>query len=135
MSSKDFIIWKGDQPEVASWRKEKLQRELEEIDNAEQYALVVRIPGTFPCYSCVDQSEIFLNEGEVWRYGVTKKGKAGRYRSGLPFIELTYSVQFEGPLHECLKQEKIKIYSYAVLPENLKRENPLIRPPGNKRDD
>jgi hypothetical protein len=30
--------------------------------------------------------------------------------------------------------EKIKIYNYALLPENLRRAVPLIRPPGNKID-
>jgi hypothetical protein len=135
MSSKDFLIWKGEEPEIAPWRKKKLQQELKEINNAEQYALIVRKSGTFPCFSCVEKIKIYLNVGEIWRYGVTKKGQKGRYSRGLPEPNLEYVVQFEGPIDECLKEEKIKIYNYALLPENLKRTIPLIRPPGNKRDD
>ncbi len=130
-----MIIWKGDKPELAPWRKEKFERELQELDDAEQYVLMVRIPGTFPCYSCVDKTEIFLTAGEVWRYGVTRKGQDGRYRDGLPYSNLVYLAQFQGTLQECLKEEKQKIYHYPLLPENLKRKKPLIRPPGNKRDD
>ncbi len=135
MSNKDFLIWKGDEPEIAPWRKEKLEKELKELNEAEQYALVVSVSGVFPCYSCVDRNEIFLNTGEVWKYGVTRKGQAGRYKSGLPFLGLSYSVQFEGNLQACFKEEKLKIYQYPLLKENLKRNKPLIRPPGNKRDD
>jgi len=65
---------------------------------------------------------------------VTSKKKKGRYHKELPHPGLAYNIEFEGLLHECLKKEKIKIYSYAVLPENLRRPRPLKRPPGNKID-
>lgn len=47
--------------------------------------------------------------------------------------ELVHIVQFRGTLHECLKEEKKKIYMYPLLPENLAREEELrlIRPPYN----
>jgi hypothetical protein len=35
-------------------RQAKLDRELEEIDNAVQYALVVTVEGFYPCYSCTN---------------------------------------------------------------------------------
>ncbi|MCB0548380.1 MAG: hypothetical protein KDD19_12425 [Phaeodactylibacter sp.] len=41
MGQKDFIIWKDGGPELAPWRKAKLEKELEEIDNAEQYAFCI----------------------------------------------------------------------------------------------
>jgi len=47
---------------------------------------------------------------------------------------MTYQTQFVGNIFECKKQELLKIYNYPVLPENLKRKIPLIRPPGNKID-
>lgn len=47
---------------------------------------------------------------------------------------MIYLVQYKGSIQECLKQEKTKIFNYATLPENLKRETPIIRPPGNKID-
>ncbi len=135
MSSKDFLIWKGDEPEIAPWRKEKLQRELDELNEAEQYVLRAKKPTFFPCFSCKNNTEIFLNPGEIWKYGVTKKGQGGRYPLGLPAENLEYIIEFEGTFQECLKQEKLKIYHYALLPENINRKIPLIRPPGNKRDD
>ena len=72
--------------------------------------------------------------GEAWRYGVTTQSQEGRYPMGLPVEGLTYRILYRGTLQECLKQEKLYIYNYALLPENLKRKPPLIRPPGNKRD-
>lgn len=42
--------------------------------------------------------------------------------------------QFLGNYLDCLKQEKIKIYYYPTLPENLARVEQLLRPPGNPQD-
>ncbi len=125
---------KDGNPIISKKRQEKLEKELEELDQAEQYVLQANKSGYFPCYSCTSDTLIYLIIGEVWRYGTTTKGLAGRYQSGLPIDNLAYLVQFEGTLQECLKEEKRKIYNYAVLPENLKRNPPLIRPPGNKQD-
>ena len=131
----DFIVIKDGEPVLAPWREEKLNKEIEEIDDAEQYVLFAGIPGTYPCYSCTDgKTEIYLNTFMVWRYGVTRKGQDGRYQSGMPDPRLRYRTQFRGTFSECLKEEKRKIYQYAVLPENLARKNRLIRPPGNKND-
>ena len=38
MGQKDFIVWKDGKPELAPWRKAKLEKELEEIGNAEQFS-------------------------------------------------------------------------------------------------
>lgn len=117
-------------------RQAKLDKELEELDNAEQYVLRATIPKEYPCYSCPDgQKTIFLRTGEVWKYGTTRKGEAGRYPGknyGAP--DVAYFIQFEGPFGECLKQEKLRIYNYPLLPEALARETILIRPPGNRND-
>lgn len=134
MAWEDFIIWVGGVPELSPQRRAKLERELEELEEAEQYVLLARKSGNFPCYSCSDGSWIFLQKGEIWKYGVTRKGEAGRYPSGLPFKSLFYKRQFEGTWQECLRREKQKIFKYAIHPENLKRKRPIIRPPGNKRD-
>lgn len=133
-SGEDFLSYRDGKPELAPWRKEKLEKELEEFDHAEQYVLVAAEPGYYACYSCLDKKTIFLNVNEVWRYGVTTKTEKGRYPEGLPHEGLAYVPQFTGTLYECLREEKKKIYYYAVLPENLKRAIPLIRPPGNKID-
>jgi hypothetical protein len=116
-------------------RQAKLDRELEELDNSEQYVLRASRDGWYPCYSCPTKNRIFLLKDEVWKYGVTRKGEKGRYGKWHIKQGLYYLVQYQGTLQECLRQEKIKIYNYALLPENLRREQQLIRPPGNKRDD
>jgi hypothetical protein len=65
---------------------------------------------------------------------VTRIGEFRRYTTGEIPDGLQYLTEFIGDYAQCLKLEKIKIYSYALLPENLSRNNPLIRPPGNKVD-
>lgn len=125
-------------PILSTWRKEKLVKELENLDEAEQYALLATDNGYYPCLSCktsrVDSTRIFLFRNEVWKYGTTTKGEKGRYRKTLASMNLKYQSQFVGTLADCLKQEKIKIYNYPLLPESLKRNFHLIRPPGNKQD-
>ncbi|HOY17888.1 MAG TPA: hypothetical protein PLC89_11355 [Haliscomenobacter sp.] len=115
-------------------REEKLDKRLHRLENAEQYVLTARIDGYYPCYNCGKDTLIYLRAGEVWKYGVSIQGEKGRYRNQLDGKELLYRVQYKGSIQECLQQEAIKIYQYALLPENLKRNPRLIRPPGNKVD-
>ncbi len=115
-------------------RKEKLERALAKLEEAEQYALLAVQAGWYPCFNCPNTQTIYLIPGEVWKYGVTTNGPARYSSSFYRQNHLQYIVQFRGPLQECLREEKIKIYRYAILPENLKRNIPLIRPPGNKKD-
>ena len=135
--SKIFIEYDDEGvPQLATWRTEKLQKELDDLGEAEQYALKAIRPGYFPCYSCrvsgLDSSHIFLIANQIWRYGMTTKGQEGRYRD-LARRNLYYEIQFTGTIGECLKEERRKIYEYAIHPENISREKPLIRPPGNKK--
>lgn len=130
----DFVVENEGQLELSSKRKAKLEKELNEIDNAVQYALIVDFSGEFPCLNCGDRTTIFLNKGETWKYGTTRLGEKGRYQS-TPFDDrLIFVPQFFGNYSECLKVEKIKIYNYVLLPENQKRELPTVRPPGNPYD-
>ncbi|MEM0993013.1 MAG: hypothetical protein AAF847_12890 [Bacteroidota bacterium] len=119
---------------ISEERQAKMERELEEYENAEQYVLRAGRDAFYPCLSDKARKRIFLFKGEVWKYGVTTKKQEGRYARGLPAENLVYLVQFRGNIHECLVEEKRKIYQYSVLPENLKRTTPLLRPPGNQRD-
>jgi len=121
-------------PILSEERQQKLDKALQELEEAEQYALLASKNGYYPCFSCPDSSQIFLYLGEVWRYGITTKGESGRYGNTLSSQYLVYIVQFQGDLTACKKQELLKIYNYAKLPENLKRSRPLIRSPGNKID-
>lgn len=134
MANEDFLYEKDGEPILAPWRKAKLERELEEMEFGEQYALKATKAGLYPCFNCPGTTEIYLTYGEVWKYGVTSKGEIGRYRNSLRTQGLFYYTEFEGLLRDCYKREKIQIYNYALLPENLKREHRLIRPPGNKQD-
>lgn len=119
---------------ITETRKKKLQKELDDLENAEQYVLLVEKPGHYPCYNCTGKNKIYLQIGEVWKYGATTQKEKGRYKNSLLGSGLVYVVQFTGTYQECLQQEKLKIYYYAELPENLIRDVPLIRPPGNKVD-
>lgn len=117
-------------------RQRKLDRELKEIENAEQYALIATADIDYPCLSCPDGAKtIFLKKGEVWKYGTTRKGEGSRYPNqnyGAP--NLIFVTQFVGTTTECLKMEKIKIYNYPLLPEARRRKIRLFRPPGNTYD-
>lgn len=134
-AAKPFITYDEDgTPKLAQWRQKKLIKELNDLDRAEQYVLLAEEDGVYPCYSCIGSSTIRLKEGQVWKYGMTTKGQKGRYGAKLPDKKLYYVIQFEGTVEKCLKEEKRKIYFYVILPENIARNKPLIRPPGNKKD-
>lgn len=122
------------QPKLAPSREKKMEQRLKRLQRCEQYVILARVDGYYPCYSCGKDTTIFLFAGEVWKYGVTIQGELGRYRHWLEKNNLRYRVQYRGTIQACLKQETLKIYQYPLLPENLKRKPPLIRPPGNKND-
>lgn len=130
----DFLVEKDGAYDLSPQRKKKYKKEVEEIDNAEQYVIYALKPGYYPCYNCGKLTMIFLNAGEVWKYGVTRIGQNRRYAIDDIPENLQYRREFIGDYAACLKLEKYKIYHYALLPENLNRAIPLIRPPGNKVD-
>ena len=135
MAKKPFLEYdENGIPRLATWRIEKMEKEIKDFEGAEQYALRAGTNGWYPCYSCPDTTHLYLYIGQVWKYGITTKGEKGRYGKANQKLSLNYEIQYEGDLAECLKQERLKIYSYALLPENLARKKPLIRPPGNKND-
>ena len=72
-------MMKNGQPQLAEWRAKKLLKELEDLDGAEQYVLLARSNGMYPCYSCSEATSIYLQNGHIWKYGVTSKGQKGRY--------------------------------------------------------
>lgn len=131
-----IVIHPDGSASLAPHRDEKLNKELDDIDNAEQYVLLATADGYFPCYACPNGAiTIFLYAGEVWRYGMTRQGELGRYPTGNYGAEnLIYLVQFTGTTSACEKQEKIQIYKYPLLPEARARGFTLPRPPGNQRD-
>jgi len=120
-------------PELSPKEEEKLQKRLREIDDSEQYALIAKSNGWYPCLHS-GRTTVFLKAGEVWKYGVTSKGQFGRYAAKfLLSNNVLYDLQFKGTVSECLKQEQIKLFNYRYLPENLARPpaDRLSRPPYN----
>jgi hypothetical protein len=115
-------------------RQAQMQQRLKRLKRCEQYVLRAKFSGFYPCYNCGADTTIFLYAGEVWKYGITIQGETGRYRHWTTTLGLRYRVQYRGSIQACLRQEALKIYQYALLPENIKRAVPLIRPPGNKAD-
>lgn len=130
----DYLEWDEDgTPKLSAKREKKLHKALRELEEAEQYALIIDVPGYYPCFNC-DSTHIFMHKDETWRFGSTVKKQKGRYPKYRKPVGMTYQVQCEGNIFECKKQELLKIYSYPIMPENLKRAKPLKRPPGNKND-
>ncbi len=122
-----------DAPKLSPKDNARLAKKLREIDDAEQYALIARYDGLYPCLHSGFQL-YHLNTGNVWKYGVTTKGEKGRYSPQfLLKNDVIYQVQFKGNIAECLKQEQIRLFLYPLLPENLSRppERRLPRPPYN----
>lgn len=64
----DYVVEKDGKLELAPKRKAKLEKELEQIDNAVQYALIVREAGFFPCLNCGKVTLIYLKKDEIWKY-------------------------------------------------------------------
>lgn len=114
----------------------KLAKEKREIEVAEQYALIAKFPGIYNCFTCPSKT-IYLLPGNVWKHGVTRKEEAIRYGlTNLSNANLYYKTQFVGNYAACLIEEKIKLYYYPLLPENMTRPDTLrlIYPPGNTQD-
>lgn len=122
----------GGDLKLSAAREAQLQ---ERLQRCEQYVLRAKFSRFYPCYSCGTDTLIFLRAGEVWKYGITIQGEKGRYpNTWITALGLRYRVQYRGSIQACLRQETLKIYQYALLPENTQRAVPLIRPPGNKVD-
>jgi cell division protein FtsL len=125
---------------------ERVEKRKHEKENCEQYVLRAAYSGWFPLLKwgeAVAQDSIWLNEGDVWKYGFTCVGEFGRYpqriyyddgNKKLTWLDLTYSTQVKGTEKECKIEEKRKIYNYPLLHECQVRKIKLIRPPGNKND-
>ena len=129
----DVIEYVNGEPRLNAKHQQQLQRKLNELDEAEQYALIATKEGFYPCLHS-GHASYFLHVGEIWKYGVTTKGERGRY-TGQYLLDnsVAYVIQYLGTVGECLKEEQVKLFSYPLLPENLARpeKDRLIRPPYN----
>ena len=124
------------EPQLKEWRRLDLEKQLEELEQAEQYVLLARTDGAYICYNC-SSGTCFLKKGMVWKYGVTRKGVSNRYPGEwLSDMRLGYIVQVRGTVYECLIEEKQKIFLYPLHLDNQIRKpaDRMARPPGNKND-
>ena len=129
-------VWNGKTEVDTSERDQAYSERIDRLNNAEQYALLAKTTGYYPCYHC-PTGKFFLNRNEVWKYGVTINGKSKRYTDEyLRGLNVLYVVEFEGTIQECLEEEAKKIILYYQLLENAVRfdKNRLLRPPGNSKD-
>jgi hypothetical protein len=129
----DVVEYVNGEAKLTEKHQQQLKKKLDELEDAEQYALVAMADGMYPCLHS-GRALYFLHAGEVWKYGVTSKGERGRYTSlFLQENAVLYIIQFKGTMTECLQAEQLKLFEYPILPENLIRleANRLIRPPFN----
>ncbi len=118
----DFIeVGKDGELRLSKKRQEKLEREIENLKEAEQYVLVALYDGWFPCYNCGASTQIYLKRGEVWKYGVTINGEKGRYGGGLTSKKLFYIPQYHGSLEKCMIEERKK-YTIMLCCQKTRRE-------------
>jgi len=122
------------------------------LPDCEQYALIATQSKAYPILQSTSLGDevsrwIFLNAGEVWKYGQTCCCEDERYpgkiffrsKDGQVILDdnsLIYQIEFRGKAMEVLIEERIKIYSYPLLPESIFRFSTfgifLPKPPGNK---
>ena len=133
-SDKPVVYNEDGEVVLAPHRKEKLDKKLKELEEAEQYALLDIGNGWYPCFNCPDSNVIYLNKGEVWKYGFSTKGKTRYPAAFYKMMRVEYLTQLVGTIEECMQEEIRKIINYPTLPEALARPVILIRPPGNKVD-
>ena len=129
----DVVEWVDGSFRLKPKRQAAFEKQKNALENAEQYALVAKVPGYYECLHCLT-GVVFLNRFDVWKYGVTNQGQEIRYSSSfLRQRKLTYWTQFRGDYAACLIEEKRKLFYYPLLPENLMRPDSLrlVLPPGN----
>ncbi len=122
-------------PALQPKEKVRLEKRLREIDDGQQYALIADEDGWYPC-NHPGRVAFYLLPGQVWKYGTTTKGQFGRYSvKYLEEMKVSYVIQFQGTIGECLKEEQRKLFNYPYLPENLARpkKDRLPRPPFNSK--
>ncbi len=148
-----LIVYEDGTHELTKERVKKFERAIrrtvkrkhKKID-CEQYVLKAAKSAWYPLLQwgkAVAQDSIWLNEGDVWKYGITCVGEMGRYPGQIYYNDgkylldrsrLSFFTQLRGTEKECKIEEKRKIYNYPLLPEYIARKRKIIRPPGHKND-
>lgn len=129
----DVVEWVEGEWRLSPKREAKRDKQIKNVDDAEQYALTAKVPGYYECLHCPSR-RIFLHTNEVLKYGVTNQGEKLRYSAQiLKQKRLDYKMQFRGTYSQCMIEEKRKLFDYPLLPENMTRPDSLklVLPPGN----
>jgi hypothetical protein len=93
----------------------------------EQYALVAAEPGFYPIMKrgfVEPQGGIWLNAGDVWKYGQTMNPTTRYSQAFLRQWNLGYQPQYSGTRQQAMSAEKAQLLRYVVEFDEL--------PPGNK---
>ena len=98
---------RGRVPQLHPRRLGKLDKEIREIDNAEQYVLIVLKEGWYECFTCVGKM-IYLYPGQVWKYGVTRKGDTTVRQANVVREKLAISCPVSGKLRQVSDSGKNK---------------------------
>ena len=91
--------------------------------DAYQYALIASQSGYYPSYS-YGNGVVYLQVGEVWKYGETTHINTRYSDAWLKENNLTKLIQAVGTQRQMKIEEKRKIYGYFMKYHHL--------PPGNK---
>lgn len=63
---------------LSNKRQKKMEGEIKALESfCEQYVLVATKSKWYPCLTCPKSATIFLEVGEVWRYGTTRYNERG----------------------------------------------------------
>ncbi|MBV6442484.1 MAG: hypothetical protein DYG98_22490 [Haliscomenobacteraceae bacterium CHB4] len=76
----DVVEWVEGEWRLKPKREAKRDKQIKNIDDAEQNVLLAIAPGYYECLHCPSK-RIYLHTNEVWKYGVTNQGEKQRYTS------------------------------------------------------
>ena len=76
----DVVEWVEGEWRLKPKREAERDKQIKNIDDAEQNVLLAIAPGYYDCLHCPSK-RIYLHTNEVWKYGVTNQGEKQRYTS------------------------------------------------------
>ncbi len=97
-----------------------------------QYVLIADHTMKRPCLRCPGGVKmVTVKTGEIYKYGITTQGKARYAAEHYKKLGVTFFEEYRGSYEACKRMEINKIIAYRFLPQSLKLEVKLLRPPGN----
>lgn len=123
---------------LSAQRKREYQEKPARSERVEVYRLIATRTGLYNCLRCPGITKIRLQSGEVWKYGITRKGKSRYSSSFYASNHLMYQIITVTDILKAEQLERKLIISYPMLPEAQARMERygifLKRPPGNTKD-